>query len=152
MDRAALERRLAGRAELVLGDVVQTLTEWRPAPDAPLGAVLFDLDLYTSTKAGLRILLNENVLPRVWCYFDDVEGYPINAFGDGAGERAALAEFNAASQRSELQDYISPARVFKNMTPEAWQRRIYIYHRFSHPQYNANISGQAKHELRLSGG
>jgi hypothetical protein len=49
MDRAALEKRLAGRAELILGDVSETIPLWQAPADAPLGAVMFDLDLYTSS-------------------------------------------------------------------------------------------------------
>jgi hypothetical protein len=149
MDREALEKRLAGRAEIIFGDVADTVTEWRGQPDAPLGAILFDLDLYTSTTAALRLLTKENVLPRIWCYFDDIIGYPENAFADGTGEREAIREFNLAPERKVAWDHLSPARVFKGRTPEAWHQQIYLYHRLSHPDYNTSISGQAKQQFPL---
>ena len=55
MDRQALESRLQ-RAKLVLGDVADTLVtffeKYRPAP---IGAISFDLDFYSSTKNALAI-------------------------------------------------------------------------------------------------
>jgi len=150
MDKDALERRLGGRAEIIFGDVADTVTQWHGSPDAPLGAILFDLDLYTSTTAALRLLTKENILPRIWCYFDDIIGYPENAFADGTGEREAIREFNLAPERQILQDHLSPARVFKGRTPESWHEQIYLYHRLSHRDYNTNISGQTRLQLPLN--
>jgi hypothetical protein len=39
---------------------------------------MFDLDFYTSTMAAFGVLLQSNILPRVWRYFDDIRGYPGN--------------------------------------------------------------------------
>lgn len=150
MDKEALEKRLAGRAELILGDVADTVLVWQGRPDAPLGAILFDLDLYTSTKAALGLLTKQDLLPRVWCYFDDVIGSLDDAHADCTGEREAIREFNLASERKLLQDHLSPARVFRNRTPEFWHQQIYLYHRFTHPQYNTCISGDRKQQLGLN--
>ena len=150
MDREALEKRLAGRAEIIFGDVADTVSVWRGRPDAPLGAILFDLDLYTSTTAALGLLTKQNLLPRVWCYFDDIIGYPENAFADGTGEREAIRQFNLAPERKLLQDHLSPARVFKARVPEAWHPQIYLYHRLSHPDYNTCLVGESKLQLRLN--
>ena len=59
MDRAALERRIGDQAKLVLGDVSNSVGNWQPDPDAPLGAVMFDLDYFTSTANALPILSKE---------------------------------------------------------------------------------------------
>jgi len=150
MDKAALEKRLAGRAQLIFGDVADTVTDWEAPADAPLGAVLFDLDLYSSTKSALRLLTKTNVLPRIWCYFDDILGYPINAFADGSGEREAIREFNLAPERASLRDVLSPARVFKARTPDWWHQQIFLYHRASHPSYNTSISPEKVLELPLN--
>jgi hypothetical protein len=149
IDRNALESRLSGRAKIIYGDVAQTVPQWVGDAEAPLGAVLFDLDLFTSTTAALGLLTKSNMLPRVWCYFDDVIGYPENSFADGTGEREAIREFNASPERSALHDHLSPARVFKGQPPEAWHQQIYLYHRLSHPEYNSSISGEAKQQLKL---
>ncbi|MGB9147846.1 MAG: hypothetical protein WCC14_18615 [Acidobacteriaceae bacterium] len=149
MDRAALEARLAGRAELVLGNVAATVPRWQPPADAPLGAVMFDLDLYSSTRDALQVLTKENLLPRVWCYFDDMEGSPETALTDFVGEGSAIREFNNDPARSTLRDNVSPALVFKSNMPEAWHRRIHIYHRLHHPQYDLCLSAE-KHQLQLA--
>jgi hypothetical protein len=149
MDRAALEKRLAGRAELILGDVSETIPLWQAPADAPLGAVMFDLDLYTSTRDALRLLTKSNVLPRVWCYFDDIFGYPEMALTDYIGEGAAVREFNDDPARSILRDNLSPARIFADMPPEGWHQKMYIYHRLDHPQYETCLS-QEKHQLKLN--
>lgn len=136
MDRAALDARIAGRAELVIGDISKTALTWEPRADAPIGAILFDLDFYTSTTGALPLLSKQNVLPRIWCYFDDVCGGPENGTMDRNGEREAIREFNLAPEREVLNDYLSPAYSFKHTVPESWHQQIYLYHRFNHPQYN----------------
>lgn len=136
MDRALLEKQLDGKAQLIVGDIAETAQGWNPRPDAPLGAVLFDLDLYTSTANALSILTKQDVLPRVWCYFDDICGGPENALTDSIGEREAIKEFNQKPERRTLNDHLSPAYVFKNMVPEGWHQHIYLSHRLTHPLYN----------------
>jgi hypothetical protein len=150
MDDAALRAKLAGRAELRLGDVSETVPGWQPDPEAPLGAVAFDLDLYTSTRDALQILTKSSVLPRVWCYFDDVENYADSGHTSFVGEEAAIHEFNQDARRSEMRDNVSPARTFKDEPAEAWHRRMYVYHRLRHPQYDICCSAQ-KHQLSLAG-
>jgi hypothetical protein len=148
MDRAALEKRLAGRAELVFGNVAETIPRWQPPADAPLGCVMFDLDLYTSTRDALPLLTKTNVLPRIWCYFDDIRGFPDMALTDFIGETAAIQEFNGHPDRTILRDNVSTARVFAGLPPESWHEKMYIYHRLSHPRYDTCLS-QEKHQLRL---
>ncbi len=150
MDRAALERRIAGRAELIIGDVRATLGAWNPQPNAPLGAILFDLDLYSSTMGALTLLERTNVLPRIWCYFDDIHGYAEDATTNRIGEREAIREFNAAPERIMLNDHLSPAYTFKGSVPEAWHQHIYLYHRVTHPDYNRCLSETEKHQLPLA--
>ncbi len=137
MDREGLEKQLSGRAQLILGDVARTTPLWTSRTDAPLGAVMFDLDLYSSTTASFALLTKDNILPRIWCYFDDVAGGPENALTDKIGEREAIRQFNLMSERGVLHDHLSPAFTFKGMVPEFWHSHIYLYHRLSHPQYNA---------------
>jgi hypothetical protein len=149
MDYAALEKRVAGRAEILLGDVAQTVRDWTNQADAPLGAVMFDLDLYTSTREALLLLEKPNALPRVWCYMDDIFGYPENAYSDSVGVRLAIKEFNLNAERSRLRDHLSQAYVFAGRTPEVWHSQIYVYHRLSHPDYDRCLSA-GKHRLGLA--
>lgn len=148
MDRAALEKRLAGRAELIFGNVAETVPRWQPQADAPLACVMFDLDLYSSTRDALPLLTKSNVLPRVWCYFDDIRGEPIMDLTDFIGEAAAVREFNDHPDRSMLRDNVSLARVFADVPPESWHQKMYIYHRLSHPLYETCLSKE-KHQLLL---
>ncbi|HTX40341.1 MAG TPA: hypothetical protein VMD25_00835 [Acidobacteriaceae bacterium] len=149
MDSGALKARLKGRAELVLGNVADTVPRWQPAADAPLGAVMFDLDLYSSTRDALQVLTKENVLPRVWCYFDDMTGSQETALTDFIGESAAIREFNDDPARRTMRDNLARARVFKSAAPESWHERIYLYHRLLHPQYDLCLSAE-KHQLELA--
>lgn len=148
MDRAELERRLAGQAQLVVGDVSETVAAWEPRADAPLGTVMFDLDYYSSTRAALEIFSKQNVLPRVWSYLDDIIGRPDNAYTDGIGVRAAVKEFNSQAERALLNDHFGPVYAFQSEKPEAWHQQIYVYHRLSHPDYNRCLSDH-KHQLVL---
>ena len=146
LDRVELEKRLECRARLVLGDVADTISQWEPEPDAPLGAVMFDLDYYTSTMHALDLLKKNNVLPRIWCYFDDVCASPEAALTDRIGEREAIREFNDMPERKILRDHLSLAYPFKGVLPEPWHQQMYLYHRMSHPKYNENTYQRTKLE------
>ncbi len=137
MDHRALQERLAGRAELRLGPVTRTCAEWEPPAYAPLGAVIFDLDMYSSTMAAFSLLEKANVLPRIWCYFDDLVDRPESALTDKIGEGAAIADFNRMPQREILGDHLGAAHVFGGWPPDPWHDQIYIYHRMGHPLYNS---------------
>lgn len=141
MDRPALERRLAGQAELILGDVGKTTAGWQPRPAAPLGAVIFDLDLYSSTMESFGLLLKHNTLPRIYCYFDDIVLDPIAAMTDRIGVREAIRQFNAMIERQTLGDHLGQAYIFDSSPPQLWHRKIYAYHRLLHPDYNRFVRG-----------
>jgi hypothetical protein len=149
LDQNALKKRIGCRAELVLGNVADTIKDWQPRADAPIGAIMFDLDFYTSTMASFNIFTKPNVLPRVWCYFDDIRGDPENAYSDSIGEREAIKQFNLDTEREKENDHLSPAFTFKGLPLEAWQLDIYLYHRMNHPSYNA-CPTQGKMQLHLS--
>jgi hypothetical protein len=147
MDIPKLKARLNGRAEVVFGDVSVTARELPISPEAPLGAIFFDLDFYTSTRDAFALFSQKNLLPRIWCYFDDVAGMPGNAYTDSIGVRQAIKEFNAA--QPPLGSHISPAYAFtKYPVPEAWHDKIYLYHDLAHPHYNRCLSDH-KHTLSI---
>lgn len=150
MDQGALQKRVGDQAQLVLGDVSKTIAPWTSQLGAPLGAVLFDLDYFSSTSAALTILTKENTLPRIWCYFDDVHGGPEEALTDRVGEREAIRQFNADPVRVVLNDHLSPAYSFKFLAPEPWHQRIFLYHRLAHPDYNVCLVGADRDQLQLT--
>jgi hypothetical protein len=147
MDIPKLQARLEGRARVVLGDVSVTARELPIPADAPLGAILFDLDFYTSTRDAFALFDRPNVLPRVWCYFDDVCGDAANAYTDFIGVRAAIRDFNA--NRNPLESHLSRAYSFLFHGVEVWHEQMYLYHRMSHADYNRCLSDH-KHTLSLS--
>ena len=74
MNETKLRDRLT-RAQLVLGNVTDTIpTFLEKFSPAPIGFVSFDLDLYSSTTEALRLFdaQHQSVLPRLYCYFDDI--------------------------------------------------------------------------------
>ncbi len=143
MDAAKLRTRIGSRAQLVIGDVRESIANFKVSKSAPLGAVMIDLDLYTSTVAALDIFKTSDRLPRVWCYFDDIAGFPENAYCEKTGERAAINEYNLAG------GCLSPANCFKGLPVELWHSQVYVDHRLDHPDYNRCLSKTA-HELPLA--
>jgi hypothetical protein len=134
MDEAKLRARLT-RAQLVLGDVAETLSRFLATAPAPVGFVSVDVDLYTSTLAVLRLFDAplQCLLPRVYCYFDDILG---ETFSEFTGERLAIAEFNAARPLHKISPVFG-LRYFLR-PPEthlAWPDQMYIAHLFDHELY-----------------
>jgi hypothetical protein len=135
MDEAALRARL-GRAELVLGQVAESLPAWAAAGHAPVGFVAFDLDYYSSTLEAFQLFegeVAERLLPRVMCYFDDLFG---QGWTDFMGVRAALEEFNASHDQRKigkihgLRFELPPSEA-----GEQWHEKLYVTHLFDHPRY-----------------
>lgn len=137
---ALLEKHLR-RAKLIWGDVRETVGNFydRYSP-APLGAVMFDLDLYSSTTAAMTLLEHTpaSVLPRVHCYFDDIIGWGADCFNDRTGERLAIVEFN----QKHSNKYLDLAHAFRERPGRSWHQQIYICHYFEHPQYNQPLRSE----------
>ena len=76
MDIDAVQRQL-NVGKLVVGDVRETCcTFFQTYSPAPIGAILHDLDYYSSTSNSFSIFDTDssNFLPRVFMYFDDIVG------------------------------------------------------------------------------
>jgi hypothetical protein len=134
MDVELLRSRLS-RAELVLGDVCDTIPAFMAAEKPAIGFVSFDLDYYSSTRDALEILRGDaaGLMPRVLCYFDDTHGYP---WGDHNGARLAIAEHNERDDERTLDEihglhYLLPLSQRELRWPEA----MYIAHAFDHLAY-----------------
>jgi hypothetical protein len=135
MDVPKLKARLQG-AELMLGDVGDTVQQWLKRTDVPpLGFAAFDLDYYSSTKRAFQLFKGPAThhLPRTYCYLDDI-ALPENACNcEFIGELAAVRDFNAEQEDRK----IAPLHLLRNMRPAQayWHDQTYIFHNFQHPRY-----------------
>ena len=100
MDKEKLQNRLQ-RARLILGLVDETLLEFVKSRPSPVAFISFDLDYYSSTIQAFKLLEAEHelLLPRVYCYFDDIMGFTYSEY---TGERLAIAEFNASHNERKI--------------------------------------------------
>jgi hypothetical protein len=148
MDYSKLQKRLR-IAKLVIGDVRETserfFSNYNPAP---IAAVLWDLDYYSSTIAALRLFDadDDHLLPRVFNYFDDIVGSSIELHGDYIGERLAINEFNTLHEQRKF----CPAyHLICSKNIETWYHKIYVLHLFRHKCYN-NFVGNNNQQLPLN--
>lgn len=135
MDVEKLQARLS-HARLVIGDVRNTVPEFRSRREiAPIGFISFDLDYYSSTKHALTILEQgfNHILPRVYCYFDDIIGPDQEMHCKYVGELLAIEEFNDRNDMLKLAP-INGLR-YKRIFPAAWNESMFIAHSFAHPLY-----------------
>jgi hypothetical protein len=139
MDKHQLEQRI-DRAQLVLGDIQATAkTFFSTHRPAPIGAVMHDFDLYSSTVAGLSMFdVDERYrLPRVYCYFDDIIGSDVELYNDFTGERLAIEEFNSAHPDKKLS---KAYHLITRHPTRVWYYQIYVLHDFAHSRYNDFVS------------
>ncbi len=143
MDADGLRQRV-DRAQLILGPVSETVPRFLSEEHPPIGFISFDLDYYSSTRDALVVFDAgyEKLMPRVYCYFDDILGFTYN---DYTGERLAIAEFNSGHQTQK----ISPIYGLKYYVPrrdanQSWVDKYYLAHFFDHPLYahNDGLEGQ----------
>ena len=148
MDVEKLKRRLRS-AKLLIGDVRETVQTFAETSPAPVGFISFDLDYYSSTMAALRILELpfERLLPRVFCYFDDVAGGAVSCYNEFTGELLAINEFNQSHPDRKLARIAGLRHNFRTL-PVLWHEQIYVAHLFKHPDYN-KPTHSGEHQLAL---
>jgi hypothetical protein len=134
MDEKRLQKRLR-RARLILGLVEATVSEFIASRPSPVAFISFDLDYYSSTMQAFKLLEAEQtlLLPRIYCYFDDIMGFTYSEYN---GERLAIAEFNASHSSRK----ISPIYGLRYFLPAPhgqadWSEMFYIAHVFDHELY-----------------
>ena len=140
MDKEKLEKRL-NISKLIIGDVEKTIrsffSDYNPAP---IGCIMFDLDLYSSTKSAFRLFDGDDkyFLPRLMCYFDDIGSIEF------LGERLAIKEFN---------DQNSSKKIGQNLklkfNSKVRGNYIFEFHNFEHKDYSKKAELKTVTELSL---
>jgi hypothetical protein len=131
-DRRALLDALPPFAELVIGDIKETLPPFleRLSSDAPLGFVSLDVDYYSSAALSMPVFSAEaeKYLPMPLLYLDDIVIATANPW---CGELLAVEEFNAAShlRKAAPLAMLRARRVFKNAL---WIDQMYGVHILDH--------------------
>ncbi len=139
MDVAGLKNRLR-RAQLILGDVAQTVPNAMAADGVPpIGFVSFDLDFYSSTMEAFRLLeqVPDRLLPRVLCYLDDCIGDDWELHSEFAGELLAVKDFNRAHPARKIAPIYGLRH--KRRRAAAWNDMMFVMHCFEHPRYNDHV-------------
>ncbi len=143
MDVDKLRTRLV-RSTLIIGDIADTLGAFVGEHDpAPIGAILMDLDYYSSTKAALKLfeVHRSSLLPRAFLYFDDIIGDDVALFSEYTGVLLAINEFN---HEHDSQKICKTTYLDKVPYPETWHHQIYIYHDFASNDYCKFVSAETQ--------
>lgn len=100
-----LKKKLNGRAELIIGNVSETIPEFIAGfGNRVLGFVAVDLDQYSGTRDSLPLfkMPAENYLPAVPMYVDDMNtGITYNPW---CGEALAIREFNELNTKRKIEE------------------------------------------------
>ena len=126
MDVDSLRKRLR-KAILVIGDIRNTAPNFfEKYQPAPLGFIAVDLDYYTFTVHALSLFNtdDQNLLPRVFCYFDDLIGNDYELHSEFAGELLAIREFNGQSEYRKLGKINGLS--YKRIISQKWCEQVYI--------------------------
>ena len=138
-DRKMLLSRIGNRAEMIFGDIRDTINHFITTLDetAPLGFIAIDVDIYSATINSLQCLLGRPELynPAVSIYFDDVTFFFANKW---CGELAAIEEFNNENKMRKIDN----DRSFPGNRPskyENWYQQMYSCHILDHEARNVQI-------------
>jgi hypothetical protein len=152
MDYEKLTKRLHS-AKLVIGDVRETVKDFfEKYNPAPIAAVMFDMDLYSSTSAALKMFEADDtkLLPRIFTYFDDI-GLSIESssgcFNDFTGERLAINEFNNSHETKKICPQYA---LLTDDYVDNWKHLVFVVHSFKHKDYNTFISGEKNQQQELT--
>ena len=146
MDVAALTTRLT-TAQLILGPIKETLPGFIDQLDEskPVGFAAIDVDLWSSTRDCLALFEADasKLLPRIWCYFDDI----ISTIPD-VGELLAIDQFNQAHDDIKIR---RPFSLRSNVPLQpTWAEQMWQVHRFRHPHYCQLLAEESQRQLPLA--
>lgn len=132
MDIERLRRALPDFAELVIGDVKDTIPKFLQSVSAgaPIGFVAVDVDYYSSARDALNVLTGtpNQYLPIVPVYLDDIGFDSCNPW---TGELLAVNEFNKQTDWRKIAPFtmLRSTRIFKNTQ---WIDRMFAAHIHDH--------------------
>jgi hypothetical protein len=101
-DPNVMRSKLADPANLILGDVRDTIPAFAPRLKGPIGFVSVDLDFYSSTRGALALFTfePERYLPAVPMYVDDADN--LITFNDWCGVSLAIREFTESQAHRKI--------------------------------------------------
>jgi len=141
-DQKRLLAKLDGRAELILGDIKDTILPFADALDgsSPIGFVSIDTDIYSGAKDALRGFSKapECYLPAVSMYFDDVGSFFSNQW---CGELVAIEEFNQENSLRKIDN--DRSLRYRPVPYMPWYDHMYVLHVLDHPIRNRGIERNA---------
>lgn len=140
VNKTTLETILPDTAHMVWGDIRDTLSQALAdiTPDAPVGFVANDLDLYSSTYASFELFEGDatKLMPVVISYFDDTLGSPTrigSLFRNRwCGQLAAIDDFNREQEHRKI-DRLYTLKARRPMDKELWLEQMYGVHVLDHP-------------------
>lgn len=135
LDVEALKNKLT-KAKLIIGNVKDTVQDFiNHEKPAPIGFVSIDVDYYSSTVDVLRLFdaHEDFLLPRVYCYLDDIIGDDWEIHCEYVGELLAINEFNEQHDKRKISK-INAFR-FKRQIWAPWNEQMFVMHAFDHSQY-----------------
>lgn len=147
MNKALLEDRIEGKANLLIGPIKDTLNTFIKtiSANAPIGFVSVDVDYYSSTKDVFELFKanSELFLPLTYVYFDDISKDNHNS---KCGELLAIKEFNEENEMREISyhRFLENQRLFKNSN---WLKQIYYFHVLDHEHRFETKRNEAKRVL-----
>lgn len=150
MDQAALRSRLR-TSHLHLGSLADTIAAFIAAEEPPIGFIAFDLDYFSSSVQALALCdaPPPRLLPRVWCYLDDVIGRDQALHCDWVGELAAVRHYNDAREHRKMA--LIHGLSHKRVWPAPWNDSMFALHCFDHPDYSTYIGPETRRQLTLAG-
>ncbi len=150
MDVKALKKQLESSTKLVLGNVKKTARTFAKTNFAPIGFIAFDLDYYTSTRDAFKLFdtRDRNMLPRVFCYFDDIIGTDEEILCEYVGELLAIDEFNKTHKNKKIAKI--HGLFHKRAVKSAWSDMVYVMHNFVHKQYNTYLYPTKDRQIELA--
>ncbi len=143
VNKEKLTQQIDGRAELLLGDIKDTVTGFVASlsKDAPVGFISIDVDIYSATCSALRCLdgPSEFYLPAISMYFDDVTFYFANRW---CGELRAIDEFNHDHELRKI-DHDRGLLRRAIEAPALWYHHMYVAHILDHQFRSRPVERQA---------
>ena len=128
-----LQSELAGRANLIIGDIREIESFDQIITDSgPLGFASIDVDIYSSAKSSLKLIAeadSSSLLPTVSLHFDDVwSEWEYNRF---AGELLAIDEINDEHELRKIDNdrYVD----YWHGGSQPWHAAMWILHSLDHP-------------------